>query len=289
MGGAKTSEDRLHDARREISDTEPPQLAFHRYRPSSVPWACGGLLRGPQRIAVVHVPLRATGCTPSYIPRREWDNESDAGCDTGEQGRTIDDSPTPPAVLAEDAGVTSDGLFHIDRDGRLASLTVTPYAAEDVLQELLETHPDLLAGGQMSPEEPRRWALVRREHGVPDHEAATGSRWSVDHLFVDQDAVPTLVEVKRSSDTRIRREVVGQMLDYAANGVRYWPVADLRSAFEATQRAVGRDPEEEIAELTNGEGVGWWTTSSPGSGTTFVPAVSGWSSWPTWSPTSCGG
>ena len=31
---------------------------------------------------------------------------------------------------------------------------------------------------------------------------------------------PTLVEVKRSSDTRIRREVVGQMLDYAANGQR---------------------------------------------------------------------
>jgi hypothetical protein len=31
--------------------------------------------------------------------------------------------------------------------------------------------------------------------------------------------VPTLLEVKRSSDTRIRREVVGQMLDYAANGV----------------------------------------------------------------------
>jgi hypothetical protein len=135
------------------------------------------------------------------------------------------------------------------------SLTVTPYAAEDVLQELLETHPDLLAGGQMSPEEPRRWSLVRREHGVPDREAA-GTRWSVDHLFVDQDAVPTLVEVKRSSDTRIRREVVGQMLDYAANGVRYWPAADLRSAFEATQRAQGRDPEQEIEGLTMGEGGG---------------------------------
>ena len=31
--------------------------------------------------------------------------------------------------------------------------------------------------------------------------------------------MPTLVEVKRSSDTRIRREVVGQMLHYAANAV----------------------------------------------------------------------
>src|SRR4051794_12230288 len=39
------------------------------------------------------------------------------------------------------------------------------------------------------------------------------SRWSLDHLFVDQEGVPTLVEVKRSSDTRARREVVAQMLD----------------------------------------------------------------------------
>ena len=37
-------------------------------------------------------------------------------------------------------------------------------------------------------------------------------------------ALPTLVEVKRSTDTRIRREVVGQMLDYAANAVVYLPV-----------------------------------------------------------------
>jgi hypothetical protein len=54
--------------------------------------------------------------------------------------------------------------------------------------------------------------LVGREAALPDdHDAA--ARWSVDHLFLDQDAVPTLGEVKRSSDTQIRREVVGQMLD----------------------------------------------------------------------------
>jgi hypothetical protein len=68
-------------------------------------------------------------------------------------------------------------------------------------------------------------------------------------VFVDQDAVPILVEVNRSSDTRIRREVVGQMLDYAANGVRYWPANDLRAAFETTQSGLGRDPQQEIAQL----------------------------------------
>lgn len=145
--------------------------------------------------------------------------------------------------------MSTDGLFHIDADKRLIAMTVTPYEAEDILQGLLETHPDLLAGGQMTPEEPRRWVLIKREHGVPDHEGAGGSRWSVDHLFVDQDAVPTLVEVKRSTDTRIRREVVGQILDYAANGVRYWPVESFRATFEATQRELRKDPEAELARL----------------------------------------
>lgn len=142
----------------------------------------------------------------------------------------------------------SDGLFHIGPDGDLVSMFVTPFAAETDLQRLVETHPDLLAGGQMVPESPRRWALVKREQGVPDRDDA-GTRWSVDHLFVDQDAVPTLVEVKRSSDTRIRREVVGRMLDYAANGVRYWPIESLERAFDDTQRDLGNDPAETIASL----------------------------------------
>ncbi len=143
----------------------------------------------------------------------------------------------------------SDGLFHLVGK-RLVAMRVAPYDAEDVLQELIEQYPDLLAGAQMSPGDPRRWLLIKREQSVPDSEVSTG-RWSVDHLFVDQDAVPTLVEVKRSTDTRIRREVVGQMFDYAANGVRYWPAAGLQAVFEATQTAAGSNSAEAIAELRN--------------------------------------
>jgi hypothetical protein len=58
--------------------------------------------------------------------------------------------------------------------------------------------------------------------------------------------VPTLVEVKRQTDTRLRREVVGQMLDYAANAVVYWPIDQLRAEFEARCEAEGADPEEKI-------------------------------------------
>src|SRR5882762_7448372 len=75
-----------------------------------------------------------------------------------------------------------------------------------------------------------------------------GARWSVDHLFVDQNGVPTLVEVKRQTDTRLRREVVGQMLDYAANAVVYWPVEQLRAEFEQSCAAIGTSPDEEIRD-----------------------------------------
>lgn len=63
---------------------------------------------------------------------------------------------------------------------------------------------------------------------VPHGDGAS-DRWSVDHLLLDQHGVPTLVEVKRSSDTRIRREVVGQLLEYAANVDVYWPSDRIRA------------------------------------------------------------
>ncbi|MFI7453799.1 hypothetical protein ACIBQX_40355 [Nonomuraea sp. NPDC049714] len=150
--------------------------------------------------------------------------------------------------------MNSDGMFHIDESGHLLAMRPAPYEAEEVLQELLATHPDLLAGGQMTPDAPRRWLLIRREAGVPDRDGG-GGRWSLDHLFVDQDGIPTVVEVKRASDSRIRREVVGQMLDYAANGVLYWPVPGLQALFEQTQREYGRDPQEMIAQLCEDDAV----------------------------------
>lgn len=120
-------------------------------------------------------------------------------------------------------------LFLIDGDNNLTSLSQSPYDSEALLQRLLADHPALLGGDQMaSGGAPRQWLFVTREASVPDSEAS-GGRWSLDHLFLDQDAIPTFVEVKRASDSRIRREVVGQMLDYAANGLRYWPVEQIQS------------------------------------------------------------
>lgn len=134
------------------------------------------------------------------------------------------------------------GIFLL-RGEQLVEMREQSYDSENLLQELLAKYPDLLGGGDQFAGSPRRWLLVKREAGVPDREAG-GSRWSVDHLFIGQEAVPTLVEVKRSEDTRIRREVVGQMLDYAANGVVYWPAERLRSDFESRCAKEQKDPDE---------------------------------------------
>lgn len=139
------------------------------------------------------------------------------------------------------------GIYLIQDDGQLVEMNEESYESEDLLQGLLAQHPNLLAGDQIDDTQPRRWLLISRERGLPSEEGGE-LRWSVDHLFLDQDAIPTIVEVKRSSDTRIRREVVGQMLDYAANAVVYWPVETVRAEFQANLD----DPHQAIADLLDG-------------------------------------
>lgn len=135
------------------------------------------------------------------------------------------------------------GKIYLRAGDHLVAMQESAYDAEDILQQLLADYPDLLAGDQMRPSAPRRWLLIEREAGIEDT-AGGLPRWSLDHLFLDQDAIPTLVEVKRSSDTRIRREVVGQMLDYAANVVAHWPPGELRTRLA---ERMGRDADPDGA------------------------------------------
>jgi hypothetical protein len=150
-------------------------------------------------------------------------------------------------------------IFLIQNDDSLIEMREHAYDSEDILQKLLASYPDLLPGEQIDPNQPRKWLLVTREGSVPAEEGGAG-RWSVDHLFLDQDAIPTIVEVKRSSDTRIRREVVGQMLDYAANGVVYWSAESLRAQFEKSCQERGTDAEQEVTDFlgVDGEKESFW-------------------------------
>jgi hypothetical protein len=136
------------------------------------------------------------------------------------------------------------GGIYLVQGGDLVEMAEQDYASEARLQELLAKYPNLLAGDQIDGDEPRRWLLLERELSLATEEGGTG-RWSVDHLFLDQDAVPTIVEVKRSTDTRVRREVVGQVLEYAANAVVYWPLETLRARFEEDRD----DPEQDLMDF----------------------------------------
>jgi hypothetical protein len=139
-------------------------------------------------------------------------------------------------------------IYLLNENSPLTAMEEAPYDSEKLLQEMLAKHPDLLAGEQITCDEPRRWLLVTREMIVQGEEDDS-PRWSLDHLFLDQDAIPTLVEVKKGSNTDIRRKIIGQMLDYAANAVAYWPVEEVRARFASRCRKNDEAPEEVLASF----------------------------------------
>jgi len=146
----------------------------------------------------------------------------------------------------------SGGIYLIRDGDQLVEMTEQLYSSEEILQSLLAQYPNLLAGDQMDSDSPRRWLLVSREMALPSDELE-GGRWSVDHLFLDQEGIPTLVEVKRSSDTRLRREVVGQLLEYAANAVLYWPVERIAEEFLNECERQGSDPDEQLQDVAGSD------------------------------------
>ncbi|MGL4501934.1 MAG: hypothetical protein ACRCU2_22900, partial [Planktothrix sp.] len=146
------------------------------------------------------------------------------------------------------------GIYLIQDDDRLVEMMEQPYDSEDQIQELLETYPNLLAGDEMNRAQTRhgtsvrRWLLISRDVTIPADED-NGGRWSMDHLFLDQDSIPTLVTVKRSRNVETRQKMIGQMLDNAANLGLNWPIESIISQFEANCRDQGRDPEQVFEEF----------------------------------------
>ncbi|MBO0685249.1 MAG: hypothetical protein J2P45_19015, partial [Candidatus Dormibacteraeota bacterium] len=120
-----------------------------------------------------------------------------------------------------------DDLILMEQGDALVALEATPYDAGAVLHDLVDAHPELLAGAQMDRSNPRRFVPLR-------HEALDGE-WDREHLFLDQDGIPTIVEVVHSSDSAGRRDAVGRLVDYAANAGRTVASSNgsngLRSAF----------------------------------------------------------
>ena len=138
-------------------------------------------------------------------------------------------------------------IFMIQKDGKIISMIEKQFEKESELQDILAQHPELLLSDYRGVEN-FNLLLVQQEATVQGDSLGTNTFY-LDHLFLDPKGIPTLVEVKRSTDTRIRREVVGQMLDYAANALLYWPVEKIQLMFNSTWEKLGKTPNDVLVEF----------------------------------------
>ena len=142
----------------------------------------------------------------------------------------------------------SERIYATGEAGEFVPLEEQRFSSERELQELVAEHLELLDSEQMRPGDPVRWMLIREEKGIAES-VGVGARWAVDLLVVDQDATPTLIEVKRGTNREVRRSVVGQLLEYAAHAAHTWTADELRRAHEDTQRSRGCDPASQLDDL----------------------------------------
>ena len=54
-------------------------------------------------------------------------------------------------------------IFILDENDKLIELKQYKYDSEDIFQELIEKFPNILAGDQISPDNPRRYIFIGRE------------------------------------------------------------------------------------------------------------------------------
>lgn len=152
-----------------------------------------------------------------------------------------DKNPTKNAPVSGVRSMIKATIFTV-ADGKLTAMRQSSPESEDSMQRLIALYPEIIAGDD-GP-----LLLIQREHPIADSLTGVG-RWSLDHLFVSRAGVPVLAELKRATDTRLRREVVGQLLDYAANAAAYWQPGTLAAAFAKTARAAGINPDQALSEF----------------------------------------
>ena len=113
-------------------------------------------------------------------------------------------------------------------NGKAHEMKEEYFAKEADLQQIVTDNPNIVARS-FDDTTPLNHYLVDQEYGIAVLEGS-GGEYSLDHLLVDESGIPVLVEVKRSTDTRIKREVVAQMIDYACRASS-WSISEMRDKF----------------------------------------------------------
>lgn len=100
----------------------------------------------------------------------------------------------------------SDNVLIVE-DGKAKLIKRKKYSDESTLQSLLEQYPELISLQDIQ-DDPLPLVPIGLETSVPSG--------SIDLLFCDASGVTTLVETKLAKNPQVRREVVGQIIEYAA-------------------------------------------------------------------------
>jgi len=125
-------------------------------------------------------------------------------------------------------------IYMIKRDGEFVEMEEKGHARELDFQKLIAKYPDLIPGDQIDSGNPRKWLLVGSEVNFPI--IGIGNIF-LDHLFLDQDGIPTLVEIKRREDDRLKREVTAQIVEYGANIILSMDMQLLKEKVESNESA----------------------------------------------------
>ncbi len=114
-------------------------------------------------------------------------------------------------------------------DGNLRPIESAKFEQEGILQDYLEQYPELLPFHEVE-DSPPPLITIGREVGVPSG--------SIDLLYIDTSGRLTLIETKLVKNSEIRREVVGQIIEYASF-VAQWDSGEVERRANQYLRANG--------------------------------------------------
>ena len=120
----------------------------------------------------------------------------------------------------------------------LNPLEPTPFEKERQLDSYVENYPQLLASALSTDENELRFVLLEMQAAIDDSDAGRSGRWAADAIYLDQTGTLTIVEDKLSHNPEIRRKMVGQMIEYAANLLDTFTVDGVRERLAQTHEDV---------------------------------------------------
>lgn len=125
-----------------------------------------------------------------------------------------------------------DKVFLRSPDNKITALLPRPFMSESELDDTIEQAPALLTSALSTPDRELSFLFLEKQASIDDEQGDRAGRWSADLLFLDNEGILTIVEDKLSSNHEIRRKVMGQAIEYAANISATWTPEHIRNSLD---------------------------------------------------------